>query len=323
MANIHVMGAGWYGCHLALSLQAEHSVRIFDPKGAFAGASGANQNRLHLGFHYPRSAETRRQSVQGFTQFLTHYPDLSLPCNNWYAIHRQRSLIDLETYCAVMTSSGLTFRLGNPEIHLREMEGYLECDERIVCTQKACKFFEAQLDIQSGDGFQEKADYYIDCTGGLWFNVPNYIYEPCVMLHYSGPVNHPAITVMDGPFFTIYPTETPGLFTVYSVPHTPLCQTQAYRRAAVCLQQYNQAALLRQRHQIETQITQLYPDFLTHFQFANHVTTIRTKPTAQCALRGCAVVQQGNTLHVSPGKIDNIFHATALVNQSLQAAQLR
>ena len=39
-------------------------------KDIFNGASGYNQNRLHLGFHYPRSKKTRIQSKVGFYKFI-------------------------------------------------------------------------------------------------------------------------------------------------------------------------------------------------------------------------------------------------------------
>ena len=58
--KICVIGAGWFGCHIATKLIDEgHSVKIFEKnKKIFSNASGNNQNRLHQGFHYPRSRKT-------------------------------------------------------------------------------------------------------------------------------------------------------------------------------------------------------------------------------------------------------------------------
>ena len=66
--KIAIIGAGWFGCHLASELKNDgHSILLFEKeKDIFAGASGNNQNRLHLGYHYPRSYITREQSKKGF-----------------------------------------------------------------------------------------------------------------------------------------------------------------------------------------------------------------------------------------------------------------
>lgn len=55
--NIAIIGAGWFGCLIADELlKRNYKVRIFERENEiFNNASGNNQNRLHLGFHYPRS----------------------------------------------------------------------------------------------------------------------------------------------------------------------------------------------------------------------------------------------------------------------------
>ena len=63
--RIKIVGAGWYGCHLALTLQRYgNEIVLVDKVGVFAGASRANQSRLHQGWHYPRSSVTRKCSQQ-------------------------------------------------------------------------------------------------------------------------------------------------------------------------------------------------------------------------------------------------------------------
>ena len=56
--KIAIIGAGWFGCHIALEILKlnKFKIQIFERnKDIFNGASSNNQNRLHLGFHYPRS----------------------------------------------------------------------------------------------------------------------------------------------------------------------------------------------------------------------------------------------------------------------------
>ncbi|MCE3045437.1 FAD-dependent oxidoreductase [Legionella sp. 16cNR16C] len=76
--EIAIIGAGWYGCHLALALaKAGHKVTLIDKnKAIFQGISGQFGIRLHCGSHYPRSPETRESCRRGFEAFMATYPDL-------------------------------------------------------------------------------------------------------------------------------------------------------------------------------------------------------------------------------------------------------
>lgn len=58
---IAVIGAGWSGAHMALTLTKEgHKVVLLDKQNnIFSGTSGKFGIRLHRGPHYPRSKMTR------------------------------------------------------------------------------------------------------------------------------------------------------------------------------------------------------------------------------------------------------------------------
>ena len=43
--KIAIIGAGWFGCHIANKLKQSHQVSIFDGHGIFSKASMNNQNR--------------------------------------------------------------------------------------------------------------------------------------------------------------------------------------------------------------------------------------------------------------------------------------
>lgn len=76
--KIGIVGAGWYGSHLALVLKkAGHEVTIFERNDQiFKGISGDRGVRLHAGPHYPRSEETRKGCHINFQRFLLTYPEL-------------------------------------------------------------------------------------------------------------------------------------------------------------------------------------------------------------------------------------------------------
>lgn len=319
MADISIAGAGWFGCHLAKSLATDHKVTICDSRGVFTGASGSNQNRLHLGFHYPRSHATRQQSKEGFERFVETYPDLSEKIdNNWYSIKADESLVDFETYKAIMRSSGLDFVEGHPGFTLLGMAGHLRCGERLIKTEVAKAYFEQALDVVIADA-ESLGPVTIDCTGGELSHRTDYTYEPCVMLQYTGPTGHPAITIMDGPFFTIYPTEHDSIFTVYSVSHTPVYASETYDAARKFMLALTTEDITHIRKLIEDQIAETYPDFRDLFKFDRANLSVRNKSLDRCDVRCCNVSKIDGRIIVTPGKIDNIFYAEDEVRRLLHA----
>ena len=73
--NIIVIGCGIFGAEIALKASSKGlSVKVFEAnEDILLGASMNNQNRLHLGFHYPRDIETGIQSIRGFDLFKKKY----------------------------------------------------------------------------------------------------------------------------------------------------------------------------------------------------------------------------------------------------------
>ncbi|PWY61714.1 FAD/NAD(P)-binding domain-containing protein [Aspergillus eucalypticola CBS 122712] len=76
--DIAVIGAGWYGCHIALELKKEgHHVVVFEKQpDILQGISGTFGIRLHKGPHYPRSKPTREACRDVFEKFCHTYPEL-------------------------------------------------------------------------------------------------------------------------------------------------------------------------------------------------------------------------------------------------------
>ena len=111
--RIAVIGAGWFGCHIGYKLsQNKFKVEIFEKENdIFRNASGNNTNRLHLGFHYPRSYTTRKMSFEGYKKFITQYPKLSKPLkNNIYVIAKSKlNKMSAKSYENSMLRSDLKF----------------------------------------------------------------------------------------------------------------------------------------------------------------------------------------------------------------------
>ncbi len=147
--TIAIIGAGWYGCHLATVLMGRgHKVTVFEQgSDIFQGASGKTQFRLHKGFHYPRSYKTRTQIVDSYETFLARYPTLvtDIP-QNIYGVATS-SPIDFGTYVQVMSMSGADFKkVSNPgAFGLTGLEGLVVCDEKALFVDAPVTYFKERL----------------------------------------------------------------------------------------------------------------------------------------------------------------------------------
>lgn len=327
MTKICIIGAGWYGCHIGVSLKAlGFDVMVLEKnEQILAEASGKNQFRLHQGFHYPRHHTTRVQSRDGFIRFMAQYPDLSrrVP-DNFYAVSQEESLMDFLTYRLVMTSSGLSFQEASPP-GLQGVSGMLVVDERVLLTERARQFFKSRLGDSLVTGVEVKQvatlgltgaqvngepfDWVVDATWGhRGLPIPVF-YEPTILLYYETAGPQPAITLVDGPLCSVYPTEDPGIYTLTSVPHTPLGRYSNAAEAISVRNHVNYGMVTDKRQAMEDQITRYLPDFRDRFSFAGPQLSLKTKPVGSFDDRSCYVFRNGRIITVMSGKIDTIFFA--------------
>jgi hypothetical protein len=111
--KIGIIGAGWYGCHIALELKKEgHDVTLFEKHSdIMQGISGEFGIRLHKGPHYPRSEATRASCLESFDAFCAAYPELLV--EHEYSIYALGTTdaqgkppkVDLETFIQVCHES--------------------------------------------------------------------------------------------------------------------------------------------------------------------------------------------------------------------------
>ena len=73
MKKLAIVGGGFYGCYIAKKLKdkfkSKIDVHIFENKKLILEAGSNNQYKLHLGYHYPRSNFTIRQTIDGSKKF--------------------------------------------------------------------------------------------------------------------------------------------------------------------------------------------------------------------------------------------------------------
>ncbi|KAK1838483.1 putative FAD dependent oxidoreductase [Colletotrichum chrysophilum] len=325
-----IIGGGWYGCHIATSLRAlGFRVKLFEQHNRLLHeASGNNQFRLHMGFHYPRHSDTRIQSRDGFLRFIERYPGLSRSVpHNIYAVPTHDSLVDYATYRSIMASSGVHFTEALPDgVEITNVSGVICTEERVLLLTKARAYFEAELKDalelghhinridDAGDAVyidDECFDFAIDATWGHYSKpeIP-VVYEPTLLLFYEGPPDFPAVTLVDGPLCSIYPTEVSGLFTLSSVPHTPLGQFATPQEARAIRDGICKETVTEKRLLMEEQVKKYLPSFPHLFRYAGPQLAVKTKAVAAHEDRMCTVSRHGRRLSVMSGKIDTVFFAT-------------
>ena len=116
--DVAVIGCGIFGAEIALRVKALGlSVNVYEAKNDIqSGASANNQNRLHLGFHYPRDLETVRQSIRGFDAFKRKYSQcIQEDFLNAYFIANTKSLTtpgDYLKFCELLGTPYQTIHCG-------------------------------------------------------------------------------------------------------------------------------------------------------------------------------------------------------------------
>ena len=331
--KIAIIGAGWYGCHIANYLKnLGLHVTVFERNAQiFEEASGKNQNRLHLGFHYARDYETRLQSRDGYNRFIERYATLTEPVpQNIYAIPRQHSLLDIRTYKLIMASSGIEFEelpLDHMPFDVTNIVGAINTKERLIKVEAARSLFMGLLaeniqfdqtlshdDIVFDDASvriqDERFDYVIDATWSKLFPLNSDIfYEPTLLLYYRSDLRDVALTLVDGPLASIYPADEPGRFTLSSVRHTPLGHFRNGADAEARIRQIPHDEIELIREAMEEEILTYLPSFRDSFTYDGPQLSIKTKPSGSEDNRACYVQKQGRLFQVMSGKIDTVFVA--------------
>jgi hypothetical protein len=333
--RIRILGGGWYGSHLAVSLiAAGHQVELHEiADRLFAGASGGNPARCHLGFHYPRSAETRDACLGHHREFMASYGHLtrSVPVNI-YAIAAEASLVDFGTYRKILKGEVEFVTIPRPEeFGLQNVEGALLTGERHVVIDRAREHFEEVLSDnvcfkeRTGNLEDVRWDMTIDCTFNALDADRIDRYEPCVTTILEGPADR-AVTIMDGPFPSIYPwDEARGLSSLTSAKFTPLSKVcKSYDQAKAILNRVTDEEVEARSKEMLQQISEFWPAAWDRYSIVGHKLTIRAMPKSAADTRLASVERIGSrAMRVRAGKIDAVFHAERLVHEMLLKSRVR
>jgi hypothetical protein len=243
--KILIIGGGFYGFHIAkMLLDKSKNIKIdlFEKeKKIFLGAFTNNQHRLHLGYHYPRSAETIQQSIENYSKFMDLYkPFIKVPDYNIYSIHKE-SLIGFDDYIDIYKNFGLNFEiinnhnlklLTNNKLNTSEIASSIKTYEATVNYDKISEYLYScvknNVNIVTSNEVTLKPEGY-DFIINATYNNPNLFltktkklkHEMCAILLCENVMpKNIGITIMDGKFCSIFPHHN-GLHSISSVSETP------------------------------------------------------------------------------------------------------
>jgi hypothetical protein len=327
--NILIIGAGWYGCHIAkILIQRGIEVTVIDKTNKiFSGSSYKNQNRLHLGFHYPRSKNTIIECKKGYSKFMENYMQLTETVeNNLYFISSTNSHIGNETYIDTMASYDISFNIYNGELPLEIVnveKKIIKVSERYINPFKSKLYFNDIIIphfkvIENCDVFKsinnillhmnDSYDMIINCTYNLLNPIDFEHYELFVTLLYK--IETPSIfayTLMDGPFFSIYPYDiSNNIYTVTSVNNGIIYKGKK------CEYIVSETEISNIKRKMELQISEYIP-WWKNYSYISYYTSWKTKHDIISDDRSVKYTYEDNILNIYGGKITGIFEAENIV----------
>jgi glycine/D-amino acid oxidase-like deaminating enzyme len=260
-ASVVVIGAGVYGLYVADRLAVRGFRVTVCERGPepMARASYANQARVHNGCHYPRSLLTAVRSRENAPRFRGEFgPAVVDSMTSVYAVARRGSKVTAEQFAGCLRRVGAALKPAPPAIARRFDPAYIEAafvtDEAVFDAVRLRDLLVARAErsgvairlntpvvrVGRTPGGTLLADTptgpipaaHIFCCTYAAMNGPGAASGlPVVPLKHEltelALVEPPgdwaglAVTVMDGPFFSLMPFPARGLSTLSHVRYTP------------------------------------------------------------------------------------------------------
>ena len=330
--DIVIIGTGWYGLHIFLYLKNNYNnlnIIILEKNNEiFNNSSNYNQNRLHLGYHYPRSGKTRNLCKNNYDKFIKIYRDtIDFIDNNFYIISKD-SIIDYETYIKIYNNDNKYDHTILNNNFFDNIDGnIINTKEKIINSIKAKKFFEKNIESKYFKFNYEvksinknknnkininnelECDLVIDCTyNQLQLSKKIYIYELTISLIYIKKKNieFESLTIMDGDFFSLFPRDiNKEKYTLTHVKYTPLIKS--YNINEVLNYKLDEKDLIEIKKNMETEVKKYYKNFKNDFEYIDFFTSYKCKLVSNNDTRECNIENNNNIISVNCGKITGIF----------------
>ncbi|MEO9149906.1 MAG: FAD-dependent oxidoreductase [Burkholderiaceae bacterium] len=155
-ADAIVIGAGFYGCSVAIYLAERRHLRnvwLVEREAALLSrASYNNQARVHNGYHYPRSFTTAYRSRLNLPQFVQDWPAaITRDFQKIYAIARRNSKVTARQFTRFCTSIGARVEPADPAV--RQLFSDRLIEDVFIAEEFA--FDSNKLAAQAGDDLKQ------------------------------------------------------------------------------------------------------------------------------------------------------------------------
>ena len=137
--KIAIIGSGFYGCSLAITLSKKNKVDLYEKEqNIFNGASSCNQFRYHSGYHYPRSQKTVNEINKSKKNFVSFFSNqVFKKTKNFYAI-ANKSKVNFKKYSKFLKKNKLYFKQVNI------LDDVSTIEKSIIVKEKILDFFKTK-----------------------------------------------------------------------------------------------------------------------------------------------------------------------------------
>lgn len=259
--SVLIIGGGFYGCCLALCLRSiTDSIAVIEAGDQImTRASRVNQARVHTGFHYPRSMLTAVKSMVLHRRFAEEFPQAVVSdFRMLYGVARHGSRVPVARFWRMFHEMGAPIQrasasqsaLFNPDL----VEAVFDCTESafdysVLRTDLMTRMDALNMDLQLNtevtalsedtDGVTVGLSNGQELRAGTVFNVTygnvNQILRKAalpearikhelteiVLTEIPAELSGQAVTLMDGPFFSVMPYPAEQLYSLTHVRYTP------------------------------------------------------------------------------------------------------
>jgi hypothetical protein len=239
--RIAIIGGGIFGCCIAAELaKAKYKVDLIEESAdIMLHASQCNHNRIHLGYHYLRSASTAEQSLEGLLSFMFQFGNSVLnQFDNYYAIANQGSHTNAVQFIDFCNKVGIGYDEEYPEkkyLNRDFLEACFKVPEPIFDYHSIKNNIELQLNkwgvnvmlnnkcesITNHNGlftittntYKGEYDFIINATYASINNINNMLgiasrkllFEDVAVPIFEHQAPKIGLTIMDGPFCSVMP----------------------------------------------------------------------------------------------------------------------
>jgi|MDSZ01.1.fsa_nt_gb GR25 family glycosyltransferase involved in LPS biosynthesis len=238
--NVSIVGGGIFGCTTAWKLAKEgYDVTLYEKNDdIISQASNINQYRLHKGYHYPRSIDTAKSSIQGENTFLQEYGEAIVngDVEHYYCIAKNDSLVTSSEYKKFLDKINLPYEEKKLDfLHENVVSLVVGVDELLfnpnklknICWSKLKKHNVNVVLNSNYDMSDSDDDYVINSTyANLNEILPedkqkDYQFELCEkpVLKLPEQYKNKSVVIMDGPFMCIDPLGDSDLHVMGNVVH--------------------------------------------------------------------------------------------------------